>query len=501
MGGYVINTNISAMNAQTNSNFVSRNLSNSLEKLSSGLRINKAADDSSGLAIADSLRSQANSLGQAIRNANDGIGLIKIADKSIDEQVKILDTIKVKATAAAQDTQSRSSRTALQADITRLIEQVDNIAFQTSYNGIKLLAGSFTNKEFQVGAYSHETIRASIGATSSDKIGSVRKETSAVLTAAGTSTLTFKNPSGGQDIQLESVVISTGARTGIGKLAEVINKNSDELGVRASAKVQTTGSTSITAGNIGKLYINGTEIGDVDSVEDNDRSGVLVSAINKFTADTGVLASVDTEGRLNLSSVDGRGIRISAGGVASAVMNIGSVSASADENYGRLTLTSLQSNDIRFSDAGIMNTVINSNGASTSVNLRDVVGNFTASDALAAGAFTNTTLSAANGASNVGAGVVSKIGANIVMDIAQSAINQLDRVRADIGAVQNQLEVSINATSVTQVNVKAAEANIRDVDFGSESANFSKNNILAQSGAYALSQANAVQQNVLRLLQ
>jgi flagellin len=229
----------------------------------------------------------------------------------------------------------------LQADITRLIEQVDNIAFQTSYNGIKLLAGSFTNKEFQVGAYSHETIRASIGATSSDKIGSVRKETSAVLTAAGTSTLTFKNPSGGQDIQLESVVISTGARTGIGKLAEVINKNSDELGVRASAKVQTTGSTSITAGDIGKLYINGTEIGDVDSVEDNDRSGVLVSAINKFTADTGVLASVDTEGRLNLSSVDGRGIRISAGGVASAVMNIGSVSASADENYGRLMLTLL----------------------------------------------------------------------------------------------------------------------------------------------------------------
>ena len=190
--GYILNTNVSAMNAMVNTNQVQKNVSDSLEKLSSGLRINKAADDSSGMAIADSLRSQGNALGQAIRNTNDAIGMVQIADKAMDEQIKILDTIKTKATQAAQDSQNLKSRSAIQADIGRLVEQLDNIASQTSYNGISLLSGAFVNKEFQVGSYSNQTIKTTIGATSSDKIGSVRKETTATITASGTTTLSFK---------------------------------------------------------------------------------------------------------------------------------------------------------------------------------------------------------------------------------------------------------------------------------------------------------------------
>ena len=214
--GYIINTNINALNAQVSSNLVQRNITNSLEKLSSGLRINKAADDSSGMAIADSLKLQANSLGQAIRNANDAIGVIQIADKAMDGQIKILDTIKAKSTQAAQDTQNRDSRQAIQKDVNRLIEQLDNIANTTAYNGIKLLSGSFTNKEFQVGAYSNETIKASIGATSSEKIGSVRKETTDNITAAGNVTLTFST--GVDTIELETVTMSTSANTGVGRV-------------------------------------------------------------------------------------------------------------------------------------------------------------------------------------------------------------------------------------------------------------------------------------------
>ena len=135
-----INTNISAMTAHTNAVMNNRNLGNSLDKLSSGLRINSAADDASGMAIADSLRSQASALGQAINNANDGISIAKIADKAMDEQLRILDTIKVKATQAAQDGQNAQSRKALQADIKRLTEQLDNIAGTTSYNGKALLS-------------------------------------------------------------------------------------------------------------------------------------------------------------------------------------------------------------------------------------------------------------------------------------------------------------------------------------------------------------------------
>ena len=497
---FKINTNIMAMNAQVNTGFVGRELSNSLEKLSSGLRINKAADDSSGMAIADSLRSQANALGQAIRNTNDAIGMIQVADKAMDEQLKILDTIKTKATQAAQDSQNLESRQAIQADVLRLIEQLDNIAFQTSYNGLKMLAGSFTNKEFQVGAFSNETIKASIGATSSDKIGNVRKETTATVTAGGVTQLTFRNPTGGADIILETAVISTSAGTGLGSLSEIINKNSNALGVRATYNVQSTGATAVSGGSIEALFINGIEIGDVDNIQNNDNTGVLVNAINKYTMETGVIASVDEGGHLNLTSNDGRGIRVSSGAGGEAVMKLGTVSAAADENYGRLTLTSLQSNDIRYTATGPLTNAVNSAGVETSLNLRGVKGSFTSEEAAAAGAFANANISA-GAAEKFGAGVSTKTGAMMVMDIAESAIKLLDRVRADIGSVQQQLTVTQNNISVTQVNVKAAESGIRDVDFGQESSNFSKQNILIQSGSYALSQANSSQQNVLRLLQ
>ena len=138
--GFRINTNIAAMNAHINASVNNRNLDSSLSKLSSGLRINSAADDASGLAIADSLRSQASALGQAINNANDGISIAQIADKAMDEQSKILDTIKTKATRAAQDGQTTASRKALQSDISKLMQELDNIANTTSYNGKNLLS-------------------------------------------------------------------------------------------------------------------------------------------------------------------------------------------------------------------------------------------------------------------------------------------------------------------------------------------------------------------------
>jgi len=491
--GYIINTNINSMNSQVSAGSVQRDLSNSLEKLSSGLRINKAADDSSGMAIADSLRSQASSLGQAIRNANDAIGVIQVADKAMDEQLKILDTIKAKANQSAMDTQSRESRQAIQKDISRLIEQLDNIANTTSYNGIKLLSGAFTNKEFQIGAYSNETIKTSIGATSSDKIGTARRETTDNITGAGVVTLTFS--SGTDEVTLESVVISTSADTGIGVLAEAINKNSNQLGVRASFQVQSTGTAAITEGTVSGLTINGVAIGDV-VVKDNDDSASLRNAINAFSTETGVNASVDITGRLNLTANDGRGIAVTS--TADTSTNLGTVAG--HENYGRLTLTKLSSKDIVWTAGGGALDDAMSAGWSESFSLRAVNGNFTSSNGLAMGAYANSVLSG-DASSLMGAGVTTKTGSMMVMDMAESATQLLDTIRADLGSVQQQLNVTINNISVTQVNVKAAESGIRDVDFASESANFSKNNILAQSGTYAMSQANAIQQNVLRLLQ
>ncbi|MGM0624132.1 MAG: flagellin hook IN motif-containing protein, partial [Campylobacterota bacterium] len=244
-----INTNIAAMNAHTSGVANNRDLSGSLEKLSSGLRINKAADDASGMAIADSLRAQANSLGQAVNNANDAIGIVQIADKAMDEQLKILDTIKVKATQAAQDGQTTDTRKALQADILRLMEQLDNIANTTSYNGQQLLSGAFTNKEFQIGAFSNQTVKASIAPTSSADIGTTRFETGTQITAqADVGEMVFKKVDGKNDVTIKGAVISTSAGTGIGAVSEQINKYSDLTGVRASWQVQSTASAAFTAG-------------------------------------------------------------------------------------------------------------------------------------------------------------------------------------------------------------------------------------------------------------
>ena len=516
--GFRINTNVAAMNSHTTGVMNNRSLNNSLEKLSSGLRINKAADDASGMAIADSLRNQANALGQAIKNGNDGIGIIQVADKAMDEQVKILDTIKVKATQAAQDGQTEETRKMLQQDIGKLMEEMDNIASTTSFNGQSLLSGSYSNKEFQIGAYSNQTVKLSIGPTSSDKIGGTRFETGSTITEAHIADLKFKAVDGIHDVEIESVVVSTSAGTGLGALAEAINKNSNQLGIKASTTVLSTGSTNITAGDVKDLTINGVKLGDIADIKENDADGKLIAAINKLSDKHGIEATVDERGNLNLRSLDGRGMKITtSGGTLSSVLGMatGDSVKSADEvqNYGRLTLTRLDGRDIVMSGASVAKTL--GTVSEATINLRGTKAGYSVDQASAMGAFANkntSVYSAArlpaeglagnyNGMAGIGAGVTTLKGAMTVMDIAETATKMLDSVRSNLGSTQNQLVATINNISVTQVNVKAAESQIRDVDFASESANFQKHNILAQSGSYAMSQANSIQQNVMRLLQ
>ena len=575
--GFRINTNIGALNAHANSVVNARELDKSLSRLSSGLRINSAADDASGMAIADSLRSQAATLGQAINNGNDAIGILQTADKAMDEQLKILDTIKTKATQAAQDGQSLKTRTMLQADINRLMEELDNIANTTSFNGKQLLSGNFINQEFQIGASSNQTVKATIGATQSSKIGLTRFETGGRISSSGEVQFTLKNYNGIDDFQFQKVVISTSVGTGLGALAEEINKSADQTGVRATFTVETRGMAAVRAGTTSDDFaINGVKIGKVE-YKDGDSNGALVAAINSVKDTTGVEASIDANGQLLLSSREGRGIKIEGSIGGGAFINKDMM-----ENYGRLSLVKNDGKDILVSGTGLESAGFGAGNfiSQASVSLRESKGQlnaniadamgfgsvnkgvilagassvsaymsaagsgFSAGSGYSAGSsknysavisanavvisntsavskiynvsagsgfssqsglsqFATMKTSAGNslGAKDETAGVTTLKGAMAVMDIAETATTNLDQIRADIGSVQNQLQVTINNITVTQVNVKAAESTIRDVDFAAESANFSKYNILAQSGSYAMSQANAVQQNVLKLLQ
>ncbi|RTI84257.1 flagellin [Campylobacter jejuni] len=572
--GFRINTNVAALNAKANSDLNAKSLDSSLARLSSGLRINSAADDASGMAIADSLRSQANTLGQAISNGNDALGILQTADKAMDEQLKILDTIKTKATQAAQDGQSLKTRTMLQADINKLMEELDNIANTTSFNGKQLLSGGFTNQEFQIGSSSNQTVKATIGATQSSKIGVTRFETGSQSVSSGVVGLTIKNYNGIEDFKFDNVVISTSVGTGLGALAEEINRNADKTGVRATYDVKTVGAYAIKEGTTSQDFtINGVIIGKVD-YKDGDNNGSLISAINAVKDTTGVQASKDENGKLVLTSADGRGIKIT-----------GSIGAGAGilktENYGRLSLVKNDGRDINISGTNLSAIGMGATDmiSQASVSLRESKGQISAANADAMGfnsyngggdkqiiqassiaAFmsqagsgfskgsgfsvgsgkgystiltgavqivsstasisstyvvsTGSGFSAGSGnsqfaalrttavgATDETAGVTTLKGAMAVMDIAETAITNLDQIRADIGSIQNQITSTINNITVTQVNVKSAESQIRDVDFASESANYSKANILAQSGSYAMAQANSSQQNVLRLLQ
>ncbi len=273
--GFRINTNIGAMNAHMFSTKNNIGLDNSLSKLSSGLRINKSADDAAGLAIANALRAQAGGLGQSIRNANDAIGMVQTADGALEESGNILNRLRTLAVQSANDTQNTASRSAMTLEVTKLLTNIDAINSQTKFNGkqVFIQAATALKFTFHVGAYANEVVTTS----------------------------------------------------------------------------------SIKA----------------------NRTGLAIAALTVST----------------------------------------------------------------------------------------------------------------------------RTNAELAIGLLDAAIKTLDAGRAKFGATQNQLESVVRNISVTQVNVSAAESQIRDVDFAAESANFNRHNIMAQSGSYAMSQANTVQQNVLRLLQ
>jgi len=796
--GFRINTNIASLTAQTSAAVNNRNLDSSLAKLSSGLRINKAADDASGLAIANSLRAQASSLGQAVSNGNDAIGLIQTADGALSEYSNILDTIKTKSVQAASDGQNTSSRLAIQKDIVKLMEELNTIAKTTSFNGQKLLSGAFSNKEFQMGANANETVKVSIGSTATNQIGHTSRSTLEITNPSGGSVaLDITSSSTGKSIQLKSLDIlsNNNVDNGLGALADEINRYTGETGISANAVVSST-TGAIKAGTTGTDFaINGVNIGSI-IVSDNDNNGALLNAINTKSTQTGVSASIEN-GKITLTSTDGRAISVTGEGesvlnasnsamstighldlvqngaadfqitnksvgAVSADINItgavvttqdsivgagstlasGSILAQGSSVGGDTTIAAVANYNVdaiatagstiisgavlkdgttlggKFTSAGpdtlnsdmlvtagstlklgttlAAGTVVTTafSTASDVFNVGDVLttqvtttsdlilaadmtlkyaaGGATQNTVMAAGSIYNTgskisfdltssadtildkgmtikagsstaastilksgstvgadttttaavnvsddmalktgstiaTLSTLAAGSTIGgstvttaavvlgsdmsvssgstlksgsilkagtilnqdttaaqtgvvfqAGTVLKNdittladitlsqdmtllkgstlaaasilkandgksgtlkmgettnstladidvttlkGAMEAIDTVSAAITNLDTIRSGLGSVQNQIVSTINNISVTQVNVKAAESNIRDVDFAAESASFSKYNILAQSGSYAMSQANAVQQNVLKLLQ
>ena len=534
-----INTNITSLSSNNSTERTNKKLTASLEHLSSGLRINKAADDASGMTVANSLRSQASSLEQSIASGNDAIGVLQTADYAMAEQIEIIDTIRVKAIQAANDFHTRDSRLAIHQDIMRLLEEFDNIANTTTFNGHKLLNGNFSNKNFQMGAYSNEIISITIPRADSKAVGHLSFATSSPLMYENTTdfakaewTFTLNHGTIGNE-KLEFNFTGQDLLTqGFKYITDRVNAAHVETGIRASARSDLATPVRIFGSRLFgpvDLSINGYQILSNATVQADDADSFVLNAINAQSSFTGVTATIDSgTGRMMLNSHKGLPIYIKTNnnGARGAL----GLSFLSDPNnpmsflndvlvLGELTFSKYGSiptsysitpaNDIAKNQKGVVSTGISDDGKTkfedsttphkAAINLHDFL-----TEPMSG------TLSKAMGHGVVGTqgsnvtqepGVLTYNGSQTLIDIAVVALGDLDRIRSDIGSIQNQITATINNISVTHLNIKAAESQIRDVDFANEVAQFNKQNILSQSGSYASAQANQIQQAIIRLLQ
>ena len=438
-----INTNISSLTAQEAAVNTNNRITGSLEKLSTGLRINKASDDASGLAIADKLRTQATSISQGIANGNSAVSLLQIADKSMGEQSNILDTIKSKLIQANTATTSADGRESIRKDIGKLLEQLDNISKQTNYNGTSLLQASRNDASESSG------LKFQVGESDTDLI---------------TNTAVQSNTTGlaGKEEKITVAATSSGR-------ADVLSQGESQIVKQGDTATALT--ITGAAGNNTSLAVGG-KVGTITATSDIKISNISASDLVK------------------LKELD-------------AAATAGDI---VDNNNGTFTLAATKS--INFADFTVNSMTLTSSAAdaikfkANATNDKFTVQNLGAKDATIAGGHANSevglSLSSLKG---LAAGGLTTESADIYQGVIDKSITKLNEYRGDIGSTQNQVESAVRNLMTQATNVKAAESIIRDVDYAAESANFNKQNIISQAGSYAISQANAVQQNVLRLLQ
>jgi flagellin len=456
----IINTNIPSLTAQRNLNTSQSSLATSLQRLSSGLRINSAKDDAAGLAISERFTTQIKGLNQAIRNANDGVSFAQTAEGALSTTGDALQRIRELAVQSINDTNSASDRQALNNEVGQLIAEVNRIANTTQFNGQNILDGSLANLTFQVGANQGQTIQVSGVDSRGSQLGASFADG---LSVTGTGLLGATDDVTVNGISVDLADVAAATNPTVNDVITQINAVSGDSGVTALKQSSvTTANTVYTAVANGSITINGVNI-DLSSV-----AGTAVeAAINNFSDQTGVTVVATTPlaatANLSFTNTDGADIVIADGATG--------VIAAADDTYS----------------AGIK--LVTDVGGSVTL------GGTTANLGFTAGAQTLTT-ETLNGVS-----VTTGAAANDALLTLDFALQQVSGLRAELGAVQTRFESTISNLSITSENLSAARSRIRDADFAAETANLTRAQILQQAGISVLSQANAQPQNVLALLQ
>jgi len=478
----VINTNTASLNAQRNLSTSQSALSTSLQRLSSGLRINSAKDDAAGLAISERFTSQIRGLDQAKRNANDGVSLLQTAEGSLQSTGNILQRVRELSVQSSNATNSAGDRKAIQAEVGQLLQEADRISQTSEFNGLKLLDGSFGTASFQVGANAGQTIQATTANFRTSNYGNNQATSSAPTTITGGTAY-----SGGTfDIQgLQSATITAKTTDTAQSLAATINGSTDKTGVTATAK--TDESAKFVAGKVYSLAVtsdNATAANVTFTVGAALNASGLASAVSAFndvSSTTGVTAKLnDTNDGLILTNTSGNNITLknNSTDVASLV-----TAASIDSAGGVGATASIAASGGTATTMGYIS--MNSDKGFS-------LGNVTAGNGVVAGA--------ANLKSVASIDVSTVKGANDALKILDSALSSVNGQRASFGALQSRFETAVSNLESTSENLSASRSRIQDTDFASETAKLTRGQILQQAGTAMLAQANSLPNGVLSLL-
>ena len=519
----VLNTNMPSLNTQRHLAKAQNNLNNSLQRLSSGLRINTAKDDAAGLAISQRMTAQIRGLNVAQRNANDGVSMAQTAEGALSEMGDILQRVRELAVQSANATNSAGDRKSLNDEVNQLVAELNRFANTTEFNGMKLLNGDNSVAAFQIGANANQTITATTTDFRTNKYGSYQ---------VGNATVTSSGATAGKGVSISNAVAGassllqvTGAavsKEGIMTLngpnasgsvsltvsdsaADIASKiNSQDLtGVKATARtetmigfstgdyvieISTTNATSTSANTeTAKISFSVPKIG-TDAI--GSSAEALTDAVNAFneqSSKTGITAKLnDAKTAIILENDEGKNINVTFQGSNTIYMGNASTGYSASVNAssaktftaaGQVTLDASRSYSIATSSslnvqAGVLSGGSTGTGAIIASELQRV-------DSL---------------------DITTVKGANDAIHIVDQAIDSVNAQRAKYGALQNRFESTISNLATSSENVSAARSRIQDTDFASETANLSRSQVLQQAATSMLAQANQLPNNVLTLL-
>jgi len=484
-----INTNIGAINAQANMSRVNDQFNTAMTRLSTGLRVNAAKDDAAGMAIGEKMTAQVMGLNQAIRNAADGKNLVDTTEGAHVEVSNMLQRLRELAVQSANDTNTASDRGSLSAEGNQLVSEINRVAETTTFNGMNILDGSFQNKQLQIGADAGTAFNIDVDSAKASDIGAHTIKSEAGTVDFNAETLTISGHSGSENV-------SSAAGDSAKEIASKINAVTADTGVEATAKTDAVLKGPMVGGAASaatvSLDVNGVSINAVSvPASGENRMAGMRDAINEVSSQTGVTASINNDGDIELNDADGDDIAIdnftfaNGGGTETMDVTVGSTTHTFDaadattntvDLKGQVTMTSTAT----FSVATSVDDV-----AGTSESMLDSDSDKHIASELSS--VSEVDLTTADGA----------VDAIKVIDVALSKISQS---RSELGAVSNRLDSTISNLTSISTSVQAARSQVMDADFAQESTNLARGQILSQAATAMLAQANSSKQGVLQLL-